>query len=86
MDHASRTLAARVTTKQPDDSQLEIAIRASTRRWYWRMLGCHNRWRFEMFERLEHLEAKYEDVTRLISDPEILADPAKYQKHTKTTG
>ena len=37
-----------------------------------------------MFERLEHLEAKYEDVTRLISDPEILADPAKYQKHAKT--
>jgi len=37
-----------------------------------------------MLERLEHLEAKYEDITRLISDPEILADPAKYQKHAKT--
>jgi peptide chain release factor 1 len=37
-----------------------------------------------MFERLEHLEAKYEEITRLISDPEILTDPAKYQKHTKT--
>jgi peptide chain release factor 1 len=48
------------------------------------MLECRNRWRFKMFERLEHLEAKYEEVTRLISDPEILADPAKYQKHAKT--
>ena len=48
------------------------------------MQECHNRWRFEMFERLEHLEAKYEDITRLISDPEVLADPAKYQKHAKT--
>src|SRR5262245_27680545 len=47
------------------------------------MLERHNRWTFEMFERLEHLEAKYEDITRLISDPEILADPAKYQKHAK---
>ena len=37
-----------------------------------------------MFERLEHLEAKYEEITRLISDPDVLADPAKYQKHTKT--
>jgi len=37
-----------------------------------------------MFERLEHLEAKYEEITRFISDPEILADPAKYQKHAKT--
>jgi len=48
------------------------------------MQQCHNRWRFEMFERLEHLEAKYEEITRFISDPEILADPAKYQKHAKT--
>ena len=37
-----------------------------------------------MFERLEHLETKYEEITRLISDPEILGDPAKYQKHTKS--
>lgn len=36
-----------------------------------------------MFEKLEHLEAKYEEITRLISDPEILADTAKYQKHAK---
>jgi peptide chain release factor 1 len=37
-----------------------------------------------MFEKLEHLEAKYEEITRLISDPEVLADAAKYQKHAKT--
>jgi peptide chain release factor 1 len=37
-----------------------------------------------MFERLEQLESKYEEITRLISDPEVLADTAKYQKHAKT--
>src|SRR5215510_8846574 len=36
-----------------------------------------------MFEKLEQLEAKYEKITRLISEPEILADTAKYQKHAK---
>jgi peptide chain release factor 1 len=36
-----------------------------------------------MFEKLEQLEAKYEDMTRLLSDPEILADPARYQKQAK---
>jgi peptide chain release factor 1 len=36
-----------------------------------------------MFEKLEQLEAKYDEITRLISDPEVLADPAKYQKHAK---
>jgi peptide chain release factor 1 len=37
-----------------------------------------------MFERLEQLEAKYEEITRLISDPVVLAEAAKYQKHAKT--
>jgi peptide chain release factor 1 len=37
-----------------------------------------------MFEKLEQLEAKYEEITRLISDPETLADTSKYQKHAKT--
>src|SRR5207247_10287846 len=37
-----------------------------------------------MFEKLEQLEAKYEEITRLLSDPEILADAARYQKHAKT--
>src|SRR5881296_2689293 len=37
-----------------------------------------------MFEKLEQLEAKYEQITRLLSDPEILADAARYQKHAKT--
>lgn len=36
-----------------------------------------------MFEKLEQLEAKYEELNRLISDPEVLADSAKYQKHVK---
>ncbi len=36
-----------------------------------------------MFDRLEQLEAKYEELTRQISDPEVIADPAKYQKHAK---
>ena len=37
-----------------------------------------------MFEKLEQLEAKYEEITRLISDPVVLAEAAKYQKHAKT--
>jgi peptide chain release factor 1 len=36
-----------------------------------------------MFEKLEQLEAKYEELTRLISDPMVLAEAAKYQKHAK---
>lgn len=36
-----------------------------------------------MFEKLEQIEAKYEEITRLISDPEVLADAARYQKHAK---
>lgn len=36
-----------------------------------------------MLEKLESFEIKYEEITRLISDPEVLADTAKYQKHAK---
>ena len=36
-----------------------------------------------MFEKLETLEGRYEEITRLISDPDVLADAAKYQKHAK---
>jgi peptide chain release factor 1 len=37
-----------------------------------------------MFEKLEQLEAKYEEITRLISDPVMLAEANTYQKHAKT--
>jgi peptide chain release factor 1 len=36
-----------------------------------------------MFEKLEQLESKYAEITRFLSDPAVLADPAKYQKHAK---
>jgi peptide chain release factor 1 len=36
-----------------------------------------------MFEKLEQLELKHEELTRLISDPTVIADPSRYQKHTK---
>jgi len=36
-----------------------------------------------MFEKLEQLEAKFEDVTRLLSDPQVLSDTARYQKNAK---
>ncbi|MFN8008372.1 MAG: peptide chain release factor 1 [Terriglobia bacterium] len=36
-----------------------------------------------MFDKLELLETKYEEITRLIVDPEVLADASKYQKHAK---
>jgi peptide chain release factor 1 len=36
-----------------------------------------------MFKKLEQLEVKYEEITRLLSDPEVLADTARYQRHAK---
>src|SRR6266850_1511333 len=36
-----------------------------------------------MFDKLEQLEARYEEMTRLLSDPEVLVDTARYQKHAK---
>ena len=36
-----------------------------------------------MLDKLAQLEATYEEVTRLLGDPEVLADPATYRKHAK---
>lgn len=36
-----------------------------------------------MFERLEHIEVRYEDLGRQLADPELLADQQKYQKVAK---
>jgi peptide chain release factor 1 len=36
-----------------------------------------------MIDKLQELEAKYEDLNRLLSDPEIATDYQKYQKHAK---
>jgi len=36
-----------------------------------------------MFERLEQIEARYEDLGRQLADPEVLADQQKYQKAAK---
>jgi peptide chain release factor 1 len=36
-----------------------------------------------MFERLDHIEAKYEELTRALSSPEIVTDSSKYQKTAK---
>jgi peptide chain release factor 1 len=36
-----------------------------------------------MFEKLEQLEARYEELTRLLTDPELLGDPGRYQKQAK---
>ena len=36
-----------------------------------------------MLDKLAQLEATYEEVTRLLGDPEVLADPAAYRKHAK---
>jgi len=38
-----------------------------------------------MFEKLEQLEIKYEEMTRLLSDPEILADTAPLSKACQST-
>jgi peptide chain release factor 1 len=37
-----------------------------------------------MIEKLEELEAKYQELTDLLSDPEISTDFQKYQKHAKS--
>ncbi|MGI6488387.1 MAG: peptide chain release factor 1 [Syntrophomonadaceae bacterium] len=36
-----------------------------------------------MLEKLDGLEKKYEEITRVMSQPEILADQSKYQKYAK---
>src|SRR5260370_13794506 len=36
-----------------------------------------------MFERLDQIEARYEDLTQTLASPEIMNDSAKYQKTAK---
>ncbi|HVO63286.1 MAG TPA: peptide chain release factor 1 [Terriglobales bacterium] len=36
-----------------------------------------------MFERLDQIEARYEELTRALASPEIISDSAKYQKTAK---
>ena len=36
-----------------------------------------------MFERLEQIEAKYEELTTALASPEVIADSSKYQKTAK---
>ena len=36
-----------------------------------------------MFERLDQIEARYEELTRALASPEIMSDSAKYQKTAK---
>src|SRR5271166_5513635 len=36
-----------------------------------------------MFERLEQIEAKYEELNRALASPEIVSDSARYQKTAK---
>ena len=36
-----------------------------------------------MFERLDQIEARYEELTHLLASPEVIGDSAKYQKTAK---
>jgi peptide chain release factor 1 len=36
-----------------------------------------------MYDRLEHIEARYEELTRALADPGVFADSGKYQKTAK---
>ena len=36
-----------------------------------------------MFERLEQIEAKYDELTQALASPQIVADTARYQKTAK---
>jgi len=38
---------------------------------------------FEMFERLNQIEAKYDELTKALSSPEIMNDSSRYQKTAK---
>ena len=37
-----------------------------------------------LFEKLDQIEARYAELTRQISSPEVLADSARYQKLART--
>lgn len=37
-----------------------------------------------MFEKLREIEEHYEELTRLLSDPAVIADPAAYQKYARS--
>src|SRR5262245_59096202 len=36
-----------------------------------------------MFERLNHIEAKYDELTRALASPEVIGDSSRYQKTAK---
>ncbi|MFZ5752969.1 MAG: peptide chain release factor 1 [Bacillota bacterium] len=36
-----------------------------------------------MLEKLEHLEERYEELSRLLSDPEVISNQSEWQKHAK---
>ncbi|HET9696011.1 MAG TPA: PCRF domain-containing protein, partial [Terriglobales bacterium] len=36
-----------------------------------------------MFDKLDHLETKYKELTDALSSPEVMADSSKYQKTAK---
>src|ERR1700756_385186 len=36
-----------------------------------------------MFERLDQIEARYEELTQALASPEVIGDSAKYQKTAK---
>ena len=36
-----------------------------------------------MFERLDQIEARYEELTHALASPEIISDSSKYQKAAK---
>ena len=42
-----------------------------------------NRTRYSMFERLNQIEAKYDELTRALSSPEVINDSSRYQKTAK---
>src|SRR3989442_105261 len=39
-----------------------------------------------LFEKLEQIESRYDELTQQLSSPEVLADSARYQKLARTHG
>ena len=42
-----------------------------------------NEWRDKMFDKLEEIEKKYNELTRLISDPDVISDQENWKKYMR---
>ena len=97
-DTTHRTLARRpglwlqkITTKEPDDSQLEVAVvalRCALGEEYTRLplisrFNVGGAGQLTMLNRLEKVRERYEEVGRLLSDPAVVSNSDKLRELSK---